>query len=138
MGDNMRLWKRAVLFYFGGAGYLILEILWRGWTHGSMFLVGGVCFLLLGELDKTGMPLAMESVLGAVLVTAVELCSGLIINRALGLNVWDYSDQPYQFLGQICLPYFFLWVWVALGAAVLYQVFQFLLFQQPLQRRRIF
>jgi hypothetical protein len=40
-------------------------------------------------------------------------------------------------LGQICLPYFFLWVWVALGAAVLYQVFQFLLFQQPLQRRRI-
>jgi uncharacterized membrane protein len=135
----MKVWKRAILFYFGGAGYMILELLWRGWTHGSMFLVGGLCFLLLGQLDQIwpDMPLLIQSVLGAGMVTVVEFCSGLIINRVLKLNVWDYSGYQFQLLGQICLPYFFLWVWVALGAVILFRVFRFLLFGEPLQRRRI-
>lgn len=117
----MQIWKNAVLFYLGGMAYILLELIWRGWSHGSMFLVGGVCFLLIGHIDAVvpDMPLVMQSVLGACLVTGVELISGLIINVVLGLGVWDYSSLPYSFLGQVCLSYFFLWILVSLGAIFL-------------------
>jgi uncharacterized membrane protein len=117
----MGIWKNAVLFYLGGMGYVALELIWRGWSHGSMFLVGGLCFLLLGNIDRfvPDMPLLFQSVLGAILVTGVELVSGLIINLWLGLGVWDYSGYPYEFLGQVCMSYFFLWIWVAAFAVLL-------------------
>ena len=44
----MKFWKQAMLFYLGGCAYMGLELLWRGRSHGSMFLLGGFCFLLIG------------------------------------------------------------------------------------------
>ena len=117
----MRLWKNAVLGYLGGMGYMLLELIWRGWSHGSMFVVGGLCFLLIGNLNTLlpDMPLVMQAVVGAVIVSAVELLSGLLINVYLGLQVWDYSNLPFSFMGQICVGYFFLWIIVAFFAVFL-------------------
>ena len=36
-----RIWENAVVFYLGGMFYCTVELLWRQWTHGSMFLLGG-------------------------------------------------------------------------------------------------
>ena len=117
----MRIWKNAVLGYLGGMGYMALELLWRGWSHGSMFVLGGVCFLLIGWLNRMWprMPLLFQGVLGAMLVTVLEFVSGVILNLWLGLGVWDYSREPYDLLGQVCPGYFFLWFWVVLGAVLL-------------------
>ena len=117
----MRIWKNGVLFYLGGAAYVMLELLWRGRSHGSMFLLGGLCFLLLGQLDKRfpGMPPAWKVILGAALVTALELITGLLVNR--DFRVWDYRAMPYHYLGQICLNYSLLWMPVSLVAMLLYQ-----------------
>ena len=43
------------------------------------------------------------------IITAVELCSGVLLNTVLGLRVWDYSMRPFNFMGQICIGYTFLW-----------------------------
>lgn len=117
----MIVWKNAVVGYLGGMMYMALELLWRGWTHGSMFLLGGLCFVLIGNLDRLlpGMPLFLQSVLGAGIITSLELLSGLVLNIWLGLGVWDYSSLPYSFLGQISMTYFFLWIFVSLGAVFL-------------------
>ena len=48
----MRLWRETVVFYLGGMFYCGVELLWRGWTHGSMFLLGGLCFYLVGGLNR--------------------------------------------------------------------------------------
>ena len=117
----MKIGKRILLFCIGGLGYVSLEWLWRGWSHGSMFLAGGGCFLLLG---KTGAvlrrrPVAVKAMAGAGLVTAVELMAGLAVNR--NYNVWDYRNMPINFLGQICLPYFLLWMPLSLCGMGLYQ-----------------
>ena len=106
----MKVWKYAVTGYLGGMIYVGLELLWRRWSHGSMFLVGGICFLLIGLIPRLlpNVPELMQAVLGACAVTATELISGLIINDALKLHVWDYSAMPYNFLGQVCMSYFFL------------------------------
>lgn len=128
----MVIWKNTVMAYLGGLTYMALELLWRGWTHGSMFLLGGLCFVLIGNLDRVlpGMPLLFQSVLGAGIITALELLSGIVLNLWLGLGVWDYSALPYSFLGQISMSYFFLWIFVALGAVFLEDCLRWGLFRE--------
>lgn len=106
----MKFWKAAVLFYLGGGAYMTLELLWRGRSHGSMFLLGGLCFSLLGPLYRRlpRVPLAIKQMLGAGLVTALELFTGLLVNREYA--VWDYRNMPFNFHGQICLNYSLLWM----------------------------
>lgn len=38
-------------------------------------------------------------------VTAGEFITGIFVNRIMRWNVWDYADQPFQIMGQICLPF---------------------------------
>ncbi|MBO5837692.1 MAG: hypothetical protein J6Q92_07370 [Oscillospiraceae bacterium] len=117
----MNIWKKTLLFAAGGCGYMALELLWRGWTHGSMFLAGGSCFLLLGKLNRTQprLPLLWRGVTGAGIITTVELLAGLLTNR--DYSVWDYRQVPGNFHGQICLPFSLLWIPVSLGAMALYE-----------------
>ena len=116
----MKIWKNAVLFYAGGAAYLILELLYRGRSHGSMFLAGGTCFLLIGRLNRAvpRMPLPARAAVGALIVTMVEFGAGLLVNREYG--VWDYRDQPGNLMGQICPLFTALWVPLSLLAIFLY------------------
>ena len=114
----MRFWKQCVLFYLGGSAYLILEFLWRGFSHGSMFLLGGLCFLLIGRLRLPKVPLAGRLIVSAAIITGLELLTGLLVNRQY--TVWDYRGLPYNYLGQICLIYSLLWIPVSLGAILLY------------------
>ena len=116
----MRIWKNCVLFYLGGTAYMILEFLWRGRSHGSMFLLGGACFLLLGKINqKLKIPLWSQLFLASGLVTALELATGWMVNRNFG--VWDYRKMAYNYHGQICLNYSLLWIPVSLLAMMLYR-----------------
>ena len=85
-----------------------------------MFAAGGTCFLLLGALQKKKLPPAVHALLGAGIITAVELIMGLIFNRQY--QVWDYRRMPMNFLGQICLPYCLLWMPVGLAGAEVYRL----------------
>ena len=118
----MTFWKKTWLFALGGCSYMGLELLWRGWSHGSMFLAGGSCFLLLGKLNQTQpkLPLPLRALGGAGIITTVEYAAGLLVNR--NYTVWDYRGVPMNIHGQICLPFCLLWIPVGLGAMVLYDV----------------
>lgn len=110
----MKIWRKSVLFYLGGCLYVGLELLWRQRSHPSMFLAGGLCFVLLGQLRK--LPGRFHALIGAAVITAVELAVGLAVNR--NYSVWDYRAQPGNFMGQIC-PLFAL-LWIPVGAAAMY------------------
>ena len=120
----MKIWKNCVLFYLGGSGYMGLELLWRGRTHGSMFVAGGLCFLLIGHLNRVRprLPLPLRAAAGAGIVTMVELGTGLIANR--NYQVWNYRDQPGNFHGQICPLFSLLWIPVSLLALILHRVLE--------------
>ena len=111
---------QVFLFFVGGSGYVGLELLWRGRSHISMFLAGGVCFLLLGRIERTRFSPSVKSLLGAAVITGVELLAGLLANR--DYRVWDYRQMPFNFIGQICLSYSLLWIPVSLGAMWLYRL----------------
>ena len=108
-------------FLLGGAGYVLLELLYRGRSHYSMFLAGGVCFLLLGKLEEVEprLPGVIRPLVGAGIITTVELATGLIFNRDYA--VWDYRGIPGNFCGQICPKFTLLWIPLAWGAGKLYR-----------------
>ena len=116
----MNIWKNTLLAYLGGMAYTTVELLWRGRTHGSMFALGGICFLLIGKLGQVRRPLPIPArmIVAALLVTTLELGCGLLVNR--DWSIWDYRQMPLNYPGQICLPYTLLWIPVSLAAIVLY------------------
>lgn len=105
--------KCAILFLIGGALYYCIEIAWRGHSHWTMAVVGGICFVIIGGFNDYipwEMPIWQQAGIGALFVTAMELVVGVPLNLMLGLHIWDYSNVPFNFLGQICLPFSLLWV----------------------------
>lgn len=117
----MKFWKRGILFCLGGGAYILLELLWRGYSHISMFFLGGLCFTLIGRLGELPKPLSLSArmLAGAGIITAGELAVGLMFNR--DHHIWDYRAMPYHFLGQICLPFTLLWIPVSFGAVLIYR-----------------
>ena len=123
--------KMLILMVIGGTIYWGVEMLWRGYSHISMFILGGICFVIVGLINEFfpwDMSLIKQSVIGACLITAAEFVTGLIVNVWLGLNVWDYSNLPFNVMGQICLLFFFAWIVLAGVAIVLDDIVRWGLF----------
>lgn len=103
-----------LLFIMGGRLYTWIEVLWRGYTHWTMFLLGGLCFVIMGLLNEHIFPwdlsLVAQAVLSAVIITVFEFCTGCICNLLLGWEIWDYSELPFNLYGQICLFFSLLWI----------------------------
>ena len=135
----MILWQELLISAIGGGIYILIELLWRGRSHFSMFLLGGLCFWLIGRLDRNRpIPIAAQAVLGACTVTVLEFLTGLVVNRWLCLQVWDYSALPFNLYGQICLTYFLLWIPLSAAAVLADNGLRFLLFRTPLPPYRLF
>ena len=99
-----KLLKYYTLGTLGGTVYVFIELMWRGYSHWSMFLLGGICFIALGLINEVipwEMPLTAQMFIGCAIITALEFITGCIVNLWLGWDLWDYSDLPYNLLGQI-------------------------------------
>lgn len=104
------------LFLTGGFAYVGIEDISRGHSHISMFIAGGICFLLIGLINEVlpwDLSLITQMFLSSIIITGVELFTGLVVNRVLHLNVWDYSNLPLNFLGQISLVFSVIWFFLS-------------------------
>jgi len=100
------------VFGIGAVGYGLLEILWRGRTHWSMALAGGISFLGLSKISCffKKASLLKKAIIGCGFITTVEYVFGLIFNVILKRKVWDYSKMPLNIGGQVCALYSFFWL----------------------------
>ena len=116
-----------VAFLVGGSAYYALEILWRGHSHVTMWFCGAICLsgILLIECTYSRMPLYKRALFSALFITAVEFVFGCVFNLWLRLDVWDYSEVPFNLLGQICLPYSVMWYFLAFPAALVCRLILF-------------
>lgn len=133
MEKRLQIEKHMILFVIGGIAYFFLEVLVRGYSHYTMFLCGGTCFVccgLLNENVKVEMSFLSQMVLSSVIITTLELITGLIVNVWLKMDIWDYSHLPYNFMGQICLFYSVLWFLVSSVAIVMDDFLRYKLFQE--------
>ena len=103
-----KLSEYLFLWALGGTLYYSFEMIFRGFSHWSMFVLGGICFVFFAQQGMwTGWraPLWKQVSWCVIFVTACEFITGIIVNKIMHWNVWDYTDQPFQIMGQICLPF---------------------------------
>lgn len=109
----MKQWlkKEFFIFVIFGISYFTLEILYRGYSHWTMIFLGGIVSILIGLINEItpNMRMWKQMFLGTILITVFEFILGYILNIKLGLGIWDYSNIPFNIMGQICLPFSFLW-----------------------------
>lgn len=119
----------GIAFLFGFFLYALVEILFRGYTHWTMALTGGLVLLVLYRMKATLRASRWTlALLGTAFITAMEFTVGVWVNLILGWGVWDYSDLQWNILGQVCLPFSLIWFvlcipaqWVCGGIAKQYQ-----------------
>lgn len=131
------LCKNLFLFIMGGILYYLIEIIWRGYSHFSMFFVGGLCFVLIGKINEYiswETPVYIQSILGSIIITTIEFISGCILNIWLRLGVWDYSNIPFNLFGQICLPFSVLWIFVSFIAIFIDDYIRYIFFGEEKPR----
>ena len=127
------LLKNTILCFIGGAIYYLIEIAWRGYSHWTMYLLGGFCFLCIGLINEIltwKIKFWKQALLGAVVITALEFFTGCVVNLLLNWNVWDYSNVRFNLLGQICLPYAILWFPLSAAGIILDDWLRHFLFKE--------
>ncbi len=114
--------KLTLLFFMGGMIYFAIEVAVRGYSHWSMMIVGGLAFICVGGINSyfdRNMPLAVQMLFSAVIITTLELIGGLTVNVWLKMDVWDYSNIPFNFMGQICPRFFAVWYFLSAAGILL-------------------
>ena len=117
-----------ILFLIMGFTYYCLEILFDGDSHWSMFVLGGICGISIGLLNEFkltwDMPLWQQILWGEVIVLPLEFITECIVNIWLGLNVWDYSNLPFNILGQVSLLFALIFIPVIILAILIDDYFR--------------
>ena len=136
----MKQLRPLILFGIGGLLYVLIELTVRGRTHWSMFIVGGLAFFLIGCINEKykKMPLVKQMLIGALVITTLEFTCGCIVNLWLDWHVWDYSNMPFNLLGQICLPFTAIWFFLSAGAVVLDDYIRHLLWGEKIPHYKLF
>lgn len=108
--------KFFTVFIIGALAYGLIEISARGFTHITMGLLGGVSMMVIhitNDARRQGMNFFAQLSLITLFITSIEFITGEIVNVRLEMNIWDYSDIPLNFDGQICLPFVGIWFFLA-------------------------
>jgi hypothetical protein len=101
--------KYILLFFIGGYAYCLVEILYRGYTHISMLVAGGLGFLVIDILNtrfEYKMSIVSKMLISALVITLIEFIAGVIVN--IWLNLWDryvYCIQTYGFYYHLSVFY---------------------------------
>lgn len=129
-----KLSEYLFLWTLGGCLYYTFEMLFRGFSHWTMFALGGFCMQFIwsqGALLYWRDPLWRQLLRCVVFVTSMEFLSGIILNKWLHLALWDYSRLPFDLFGQICLPFAVLFSGLSCVGILLSGYLMHWLYQEP-------
>lgn len=109
-----RMTKNLVIFLLCGTIYCIMEILFKGaerGTHWTMFVLAGISGVVvidgLNNMFSYEMDFLLQIILCATFITIGEYMIGIVFNK--NFSIWDYRQMPFNYRGQICLPFYLLW-----------------------------
>lgn len=116
MDRRIHIYEIGFIFLLGSLIYSLIEIIFRGYTHWTMTILGGISGAVLYCISEDDQPLAFKALSGALMITALEMITGVADNIIFGWAVWDYSRVPLNLFGQICLPFSVLWFFLCFPA----------------------
>lgn len=129
--------KYLFLLTIGGITYYMIEVMYKGHSHISMFYLGGICFVicgLLNEIFEWDTPIELQMLISSIIITGLEFITGLIVNVWLGLNIWDYSNIPFNIMGQVCLLFYGIWFFLSAAAIILDDYIRYYIFKEEKPR----
>lgn len=114
------------IYIIGGILYGAIETFWRGYTHWTMILTGGLCMLLVYVFNKRykNAWLIVKCIVAAIIITAIEFLVGCIVNIGLGWNVWDYSNEHFNIMGQICVRLSITWLLLSVPMIMVCNIYE--------------
>lgn len=116
-----RLREYGVMCALGSLLYAMIEVVYRGNTHFTMVITGGLCGMTLhyiwGRLKNK--PLLLCAIIGSIAITTMELMVGCLVNRLLRWDVWNYEHMPLNLWGQICPLFSFYWFLLSFPALMI-------------------
>ena len=100
-----KLSEYLFLWTLGGILYYSFEMLFRGFSHWSMFLLGGLCFLffwLQGHWVNWSDPMWIQVIRCTIFITACEFTTGIIeingFNGRYGIIVTSHSNYSDKYV----------------------------------------
>ena len=118
------------MYAAGSVCYSCIEMLYRGYTHFTMVILGGICGAALYRIYTGERPRSLlgRAILAALTVTVLEFFVGCVVNLGLGLGVWDYRNEPHNLLGQISPAFSLAWFLLSFPAFGICHLAQYYLF----------
>ncbi len=116
-------WRYLLLFLTGYCVYLAIEVTFRGYSYRLMGLTGGIVMTALGYLLQHGMwklQLPVQMLIGAAVITGLELAAGVFSLEVLGIRMWDYGGEWMSLCWNlICFRYSMYWYLLS-GVGILF------------------
>lgn len=88
-----------------------------------MIITGGSAVLslyIINEAIKTS--IFIKAIMGTAVITALEFTVGITVNKVFNMGVWDYTDLPVNFMGQISLVFSFCWYVLSIVSFILFDI----------------
>jgi hypothetical protein len=110
----MHIIRKIILFILCGTIYCGIELVYRQYTHYSMFALSGILGVLCIDSPNNifgyDLDYLIQVLISTLLCTLGEGITGIIVNIRMELDVWDYSTLPFTFFwGQCNLFFVFAW-----------------------------
>ena len=109
----------TVIFLVSGFIYTALEILWRGYSHWTMFVCAGLCGLAMANINNNWLEFdtdfRIQVVASALICILMEFIFGIIFNG--DFTIWDYRGLwgTIHWLGdQVNVLFFGVWMVISL------------------------
>ena len=117
MSEYLFLWA------VGGCLYYTFEIVFRGFSHWTMFVLGGLCLVFCtaqGRAGKWRDPLGIQIIRCMIFVTSCEFITGIIVNKWLNLNVWALWTDLSAFHGFVRISLYdrYLFGWISAASSL--------------------
>lgn len=106
--------KYLLLLTFSGYIYVCLELLFRGRSDITMMFCASICvipMIVLNNKFTYEMDFLLQLILCTLFATIIEFIFGIVFNS--DYHIWDYRNMPLNLFGIICLPFSFLWMFIA-------------------------
>ena len=113
---NKRLMIALGTFMIGGFIYCVIELLYRGYTDISMYVLAGFCSIIMAGLNNIfsfNMPFWLQVLLASASCIGGEYVTGMLVNQ--DFSIWDYRNLPLTFAnGQLNAIFCLAWVGISI------------------------
>ena len=115
-----KLYSSIIYFLIYSFTGWIIETIYMSISLGHLvkrgFLIGPFCIVygfsalaLVYILYRVKRHITLVFILGSLISTIAELLAGLLLKYAFHIRLWNYSQQPFNFKGIMCLRNSILW-----------------------------